>query len=74
MQWRRLCVDVDEDNAVIGASIEFYDDSKVKPNAVVVLGRSEWNGKGPQTMVLEELFCERPVGRQGIILQGIAED
>lgn len=35
--WRRLCLDLDEDGTLIGASVEFYDDSTVSKNAVLVM-------------------------------------
>lgn len=73
MKWRRCCVDVDEDGRVIGGSVEFYDDAKLKPNCVLVLGRSEWNGLTPVSLLNGQLWWEWPVGQHGIILHGSME-
>jgi len=43
-RWRRLCVDVTDDGAVIGASVEYYSDVRAERMAVAVLAPSELRG------------------------------
>ena len=74
MLWRRCCVDVDETGQVIGASIEFYDDVKLKPNLVAVLARGEWNGLTPAHVIRDELNYAWPHGRRGLTLVGYEEE
>lgn len=35
--WRRLCVDVDADGAILGASVEIYSDQKLEKDSVLVM-------------------------------------
>lgn len=53
-RWRRLCIDVDDDLEVLGASIEWYSDRKTGPDEIGVLARSDWNRHTVEE-VLEEL-------------------
>lgn len=62
MRWRRLCVDVDDDGTVLGASIEHYEDRGVGPDTVVVLARSFWRGKSPQDVLEDEIEVGWPQG------------
>lgn len=70
MNWRRCCIDVDMDGRVMGASIEFYNDMKLKPNVVAVLARSEWNGCVPARVLEEELHYDWPDGQGGFVFIG----
>lgn len=55
MRWRRLCVDVDDDGTVLGASIEHFEDRTIGPDAVVVLEGAFWRGKTPEAVLQKEL-------------------
>lgn len=35
--FRRLCIDVDADGTLLGASVEFYSDTKLERNYVLVM-------------------------------------
>ena len=63
MLWRRICVDVNETDDVIGASIEYYDDSSLRANSVVVLASERWSGKTPGDVLGYELVLKRPDGQ-----------
>jgi hypothetical protein len=73
MKWRRCCIDIDEAGAVIGASIEFYDDTKLKPNCVFVLARSEWLGRMPSTVLADERLWAWPDEHRGVRLIGFED-
>lgn len=51
MRWRRLCVDVSNENTVIGGSVEFYDDTKRGALAKLVLSRRDWEGAQPHELL-----------------------
>ena len=56
-RWRRLCVDVDDEWGVLGASIEYYGDRKVDPDRICVMARSDWSGEDPAAVL--QLLLER---------------
>lgn len=35
--WRRLCIDVDVDGTLLGASVEIYSDQKLEKDSVLVM-------------------------------------
>lgn len=41
-RWRRLCIDVDEQLHVLGASIEWYTDQDVAADEILVLAQTDW--------------------------------
>jgi hypothetical protein len=61
-RFRRLCVDLDAWNVVVGASVEFYDDTELKAQAVTVCAPMELAGRGRHEMLeyLEMLGWYQP--------------
>lgn len=46
--WRRLCVDVDSDGSILGASVEFYSDRQSSEDQILVMdegwvSRHDWS-------------------------------
>lgn len=61
-RWRRLCVDVTDEGAVIGASVEYYSDVRAERMAVAVLAPSELTGQTREQVLrrLETLSWPQP--------------
>ena len=55
--WRRLCVDVDEDGAILGASVEFFSDQKLEQDSVLVM-EPGWVDHKTLTEVIVDLEVE----------------
>lgn len=52
--WRRLCVDVDVDGTLLGASVEIYSDSQLVKDVVLVM-EDGWVDHKTLTEAISEL-------------------
>lgn len=50
-RWRRVCIDLDDSDCPIGGSIEYYSDSRMDAEAVLVLAQGEWLGRSSREML-----------------------
>ena len=50
--WRRLCIDVDHDGTILGASVELYDEATVDRRGILVM-EPGWS----ESHTLESVFA-----------------